>query len=72
MRKLKRELRLMVKRLLFVFRRPRYSVGDVVTVAGFPHVIVEVRRSWKYAVFFYRIGDNFSASESVLDFFNDN
>jgi hypothetical protein len=64
------KLRIWLKRFLFIFRRPQYSLGDLVTIANVPHVIIGVRRNWKYAVFFYRVGENFSASETVLDFFN--
>jgi hypothetical protein len=61
-----------VKRIRHLFSRPRYSAGDIVSIAGVSHEVISVRSSWKYATYFYRIGDNFSASESVVDYFNNN
>jgi hypothetical protein len=61
-----------MKRLRHVFSRPRYSEGDVISIAGVSHVVLHVRRSFKYGTYFYRIGENFSASESVVDYFNNN
>lgn len=70
--KLKRALKLWAKRIRHLVSRPRYSAGDIVSIAEVPHEILSVRRSFKYGTYFYRLGDNFSASESVVDFFNNN
>jgi hypothetical protein len=70
--RIERALRLWAKRLRHLFSRPRYQAGDLITIAEIPHVVLSVRRNWKYGTYFYRLGDNFSASESVVDFFNNN